>query len=282
MSVEPKKARKQAARLTAFSPEFADKLFGQVSRIAALPQVKEAVEANHDTNRWWPLTVTDPRMRMLAAGWSTRIGNSMVSTYAAVLAEADALGFDKLTALDDEELAEIVHPLGLRDSRIAYLRSLEKFVDRLADEGTAVEQVSADELISRIAAEVDQASFKVGQCAALYVGGYHCDVIPVDSGMVDKLAPFLGITLPSGSAAHESMRHLLQQAVTARISDYRQLIADLEYEVTIASGVVPTWWTHLVLIYFKRSHLNRPRPDLCTKRPACPALFACEHTTATS
>ncbi|MEZ0108614.1 hypothetical protein ABH920_002615 [Catenulispora sp. EB89] len=280
MTVKPKQPRKRVAKPTAFSPKFADSLFDRVSRIASLPQVKQAVEANHDANRWWPLTITDPRMRMLAAGWSTRISNSMVSSYAAVLAEADALGFDKLTALEDEELAKIVHPLGLRDSRIAYLRSLDKFVGRLADDGTAVDQLGSDELISRIAAEVDQASFKVGQCAALYVGGYHCGVIPVDSGMVDKLAPFFGITLPSGSAAHETMRNLLQQGVTARTDDYRQLIVDLDYAVTIAPGVVPTWWTHLVLIYFKRSYLNRSHPDLCTKRPGCSAVVACQHAAA--
>lgn len=61
-------ARKRPRKPTAFTPRFAEHLFGQVSQIAALPQVKQAVEANHDANRWWPLTVADPRMRMLAAG----------------------------------------------------------------------------------------------------------------------------------------------------------------------------------------------------------------------
>lgn len=264
----------------AISAAFADRLFGWVSRIAALPQVKDAVEGNHDANRWWPLSITDPRMRMLAAGWSTRINYTMVATYAAVLAEADALGFDQLAGLDDEAIARIVRPLGLRESRIAYLRSLAGFVEALVDEGTNPQHLDADELISRIAAEVDQASFKVGQCAALYVGGYHCGVIPVDSGMVDKLAPFLGLALPSGAAAHERMRHLLQDAVAARAEDYRQLIADLDYAVAIGPDVVPTWWVHLVLIYFKRSHLNRPHPQVCTQRPACPRVVGCEHTAA--
>ena len=37
----------------------------------------------------------------------------------------------------------------------------------------------------------------------------------------------------------------------------------------------PTWFAHLVLIYFKRLYLNRPAPELCPRRPACPELLEC-------
>ena len=37
----------------------------------------------------------------------------------------------------------------------------------------------------------------------------------------------------------------------------------------------PTWFVHLVLIYFKRLYLNRPGPRLCQLRPACQAFLDC-------
>jgi hypothetical protein len=267
----------QKPTTTVFDAKLSARMLALVTRAAGMPDVKEAVEANHDNNRWWPLTITDPRMRMLAAGWSTRVNYKMVGTYAAVLAEADRLGFDKLATLDDDELGKVVHPLGLKASRIAYLRSLAEFVEKLDAEGVEVATMPGDDLIARIAGEVDQASFKVGQCAALFVGGYHCGIIPVDSGMVDKLAPVLGINLPSGPIAHETMRRLLQGCVNDRPGDYRWIIDDLDYQVSIARGVIPTWWAHLVLIYFKRAHLNRAEPRLCPKRPVCSAVLDCEH-----
>ena len=63
-------------------------------------------------------------------GWSTRISYSMVDTYARVVAEANALGFEELVALEDEELARLVRPLGLLLARIGYLSSLTSFVAR--------------------------------------------------------------------------------------------------------------------------------------------------------
>lgn len=63
-------------------------------------------------------------------GWSTRISYSVVDTYARVVAEANALGFEELVALEDEELARLVRPLGLPLARIGYLSSLTSFVAR--------------------------------------------------------------------------------------------------------------------------------------------------------
>jgi hypothetical protein len=253
------------------------RMFTVVSRIAALPELKAAVEANHDDNRWWPRSVADPRMRMLVAGWSTRVSYAMVDTYAHVVTQAAAIGFDRITRTQDETLVGLVRPIGLPAARLAYLRSLTVFLARL--ERDAVDPLTADvdAIIGRFAAEVHQASFKVAQCAILYARGYHCGIIPVDSGMVTKLAPVLGICLPAGPIAHEHMRLLLQACVADRADDYRHLARVNGHQVVIPAGATPTWWVHLVLIYFKRLYLNRPQLRLCAARPVCDVVVDCRH-----
>jgi hypothetical protein len=250
-----------------------------VTRAAALPDVQVEVEANHDENRWWPTSIYDPRMRMLAAGWSTRVSYRMVETYARVIAAADAQGFDRLIAATDTELGELVRPIGLPQTRIDYLRSLAELLRSWDKEGTdpTAESADCDALILDFAQRVRGASYKVAQCALLTVRGYHCGIIPVDSGMVTKLAPALGIHLPSSAVAHELFRHTLEAAVHARSADYHSLAAELGYRVTIPKGVAPTWWVHLVLIYFKRLYLNGPAPQLCARRPVCTKVIACTH-----
>src|ERR1022692_1660057 len=94
-------------------------------------------------------------------------------------------------------------------------------------------------------------------CAALGITRlsarcYHCGIIPVDSGMVHGLAPCLGITLPAGAVAHEQLRKLLESCATAHAGSYRDLAFRLGYGINIPTGCVPTWFLHLVLIYFKR------------------------------
>jgi hypothetical protein len=58
--------------------------------------------------------------------------------------------------------------------------------------------------------------------------------------------------------AHEALRALLQRCVTDRVRDYRELIEQNGYQISIRTATEPTWWMHLVIIYFKRLHLNRP------------------------
>ena len=255
--------------------QFSARVLDIVQKIATLPEVRTVVEANHDNNRWWPTSIVDPRIRMLVAGWSTRISYSVVDTYARVVAETDAIGFERLIALDDDELGRLVRPLGLPVARIGYLRSLADFI---ANEQDDMLDADPDSIIHRFAAQVHHASFKVAQCAVLYARGYHCGIIPVDSGMVTRLGPALGVALPRGSAAHETLRILLQRCVSDRAHDYRQLIERNGYQISIPATAEPTWWMHLVLIYFKRLHLNRPGPDLCARRPICVDVIGCSHT----
>lgn len=255
------------------------RLYSLIGRIATLPDLKAAVEANHDDNRWWPKAVEDPRMRMLVAGWSTRVSYSMVDVYAHVVTEAHRIGYDRITRSRDETIAALVRPIGLPAARLTYLRSLSTFLDGLDAAGTDPLTTDIDVIINRFAAEVRQASFKVAQCATLYARGYHCGVIPVDSGMVTRLAPVLGLCLPAGPIAHEHMRLRLQSCVTDRADDYRDLARTHGHAVTIPGDVTPTWWIHLMLIYFKRLYLNRPRPQVCQARPVCDAVVGCRHAT---
>ncbi len=250
-----------------------------VARAAGLPDVRAEVEANHDENRWWPTTIGDPRVRMLAAGWSTRVSYRMVDTYAGVITSAEARGFDDLVASTDTELASLVRPIGLPQARIDYLRSLAELLQSWEKEGVepAAESADLDALILDFATRVRGASYKVAQCALLTARGYHCGIVPVDSGMVTKLAPVLGLTLPSGAVAHERMRHVLEAAVHARSAEFRAMVTDNEYRVTIPEGTAPTWWVHLVMIYFKRLYLNGPSPQLCRRRPACTKIVGCAH-----
>jgi endonuclease III len=263
------------ATITGYTPELADRLRAFVTSAATQPDVRAAVEANHDDNRWWPAHVQDWRIRMAVAGWSSRVSYAMVSTYAGVVARADTLGWDLLSTLDDASLARLVRPIGLPSARIRYLRSLARFIDRTGVPGIDLATAPPDELIASFSAEVDGAGYNTAQCAVLYARGYHCGVIPVDSGMVTRLAPLLGITLTAGTAAYEHLRKLLQAAVTAHADAYRDLAAHLGYQLTIPPGAPPTWFAHLVLIYFKRLYLNRPAPQLCPRRPVCPALLEC-------
>ena len=79
-------------------PDTAERVHAFVARAAAQPDVRAAVEANHDDNRWWPRSVSDWRVRMAVAGWSTRVSYSMIETYSSVVAHADSLGWGGLTA----------------------------------------------------------------------------------------------------------------------------------------------------------------------------------------
>jgi hypothetical protein len=264
------------------SPELGSRLYDLVSVASAQEAVKTAVEANHDNNQWWPLYVDDWRVRMLVAGWSTRVSYAMVGVYAEVVKQADAYGWDALTGFHDQEIVELVRPLGLADARLRYLRSLENFVTASAARGTCGRLPltrPADDFIEAFAAEVSGASYKVAQCAALYARGYHCGVIPVDSGMVSRLAPLLGMDVGNRPVAHERMRQALETCAAADSSRYRALITERGHRVTIPDQATPTWWLHLVLIYFKRLFLNPPAsPRLCSERPVCPALLDCDHS----
>jgi hypothetical protein len=49
-------------------PQVAGRVYALAARAAGQPDVRAAVEANHDDNRWWPRSVSDWRVRMTVAG----------------------------------------------------------------------------------------------------------------------------------------------------------------------------------------------------------------------
>lgn len=262
--------------LTVYTSALAERVLALARVAAAQDDVRDDVEANHDDNRWWPTYVTDPRVRMAVAGWSSRVSYAMIDTYAAVVKAADAYGWDQLTGMDDADLSALVGPLGLVSSRTGYLRSLQGFLrDRPVED---LQRMPAGEFIEAFASAVNGAGYKVAQCAALYARGYHCGIMPVDSGMVTLLAPLLGMRLETGPKAHEQMRLLLEQCAADHADAYRAMIGDNGYNITIAESAAPSWWLHLVLIYFKRRYLNKPASArLCTRQPVCPDVLDCAH-----
>lgn len=230
--------------------------------------VRTDIIANHDDNRWWPLRVTDWRLRLVFAGWSTRISYNMIRSFQRTIDAAEMLGFDSLAAMSDEDLARITASLGMVSSRVRYFRSVRDFVEKV-ELGVVADPRSAtsDAAIHAIRANIWGASYKVAQCAVLYVKGYHCGIFPVDSGMVAMLGPCLGLTLSRGDIAHEDMRKILEYCINTDAARYHDLIDRLDYSAYIkVPASAPVWWAHLALIYFKRRFCNRHRPEECALR----------------
>jgi hypothetical protein len=243
------------------------KFYAILQRCATLPQVHEEVCRNHDNNQWWPLTVSDWRLRLVVAGWSTRVSYHMITTYQRVVAQAHALGYDQLVTLSDEAVEEVVASLGLAQTRVAYFRSVTHFVEQFETEGRTLAEYENNQLVERFATSVRGAGYKVAQCAILYAKGYHCGIFPVDSGMKDMLGPCLGLSLPKTPIGHEVMRKHLEGLLQTYASDYSTLAEVTGYgDLALPKDRAPIWWAHLVLIYFKRRFCNRHLPSECPLR----------------
>jgi endonuclease III-like uncharacterized protein len=246
---------------------FGDRLFEIVKICASLPSVRYDVLQNHDDNQWWPLAIDDWRLRLVVAGWSTRISYNMISTYQAVIYRTQTIGYDRLCTVSDEELASIVAPLGLVHSRVEYFRAVHNFLNQSGIEKMTIVEANNDELIELLAESVKGAGYKVAQCAILYAKGYHCGIFPVDSGMKDMLGPCIGFELPKGALAHNVMRKQIEHLLNARSTDYLALVHQLGYgHLNFPENQAPIWWAHLVLIYFKRRYCNKQAWNACPLR----------------
>lgn len=232
-----------------------------------LNDVNQAVHKNHDDNLWWPLSVNDWRLRMLIAGWSTRISYNMIKTYRKMVNDVTQLGYDSLCNMSDSQLKGLIGSLGLYDTRKKYFLSLIDFINYSKDFEIMLKTQSNDELISLVANNVKGASYKVAQCAILYAKGYNCGIFPVDSGMKDFLGPCIGIDLPNGPIAHDIMRKQLEHQLNQISGDLQRMINHNGYsDLTIQPNSTPIWWAHLVLIYFKRFYCNKKNPSNCPLR----------------
>lgn len=232
-----------------------------IKTMASSDIVRNHVILNHDDNRWWPNYIHDWRIRMLVAGLSSRISYSMVNTYSKVVKHLDQLGYDALNSISDEEFKTIIKSIGLTESRLVFKKSLFKFIEELEKEKKRIEEYDSSTLIQRMSENVKGAGYKVAQCCVLYAKGYHCGIMPVDSGMKDVLGYCLGFNYPDNALGHEVLRK--QFELLTNTSNFAEIIETLGYDkkCTIPSNV--NWWVHLVLIYYKRFYCNKCDPANC-------------------
>lgn len=234
-------------------------LLAAVRDCVAFESVRDEVAANYLENRWWPTWVDDWRLRMLIAGWSTRVSYNHIAHYQTVVQAVQAVGWERLIRMSDDELGGIVKPLGLRSTRLAYLRSLAAYIASVGD-GEIFLQKSNRALIQDIAHHVDGAGYKVAQCAVLYAKGYHCGIIPIDSGLVEMLAPLVPSRLPSDAVRHDLVRQWIEHLASHCIDELHDIAVEAGFSLAIDRDTAPTWWLHLVLIYYKRLYWNRRQP----------------------
>ena len=229
-----------------------ERVYSLVSCAARQPDVRAVVEANHDDNRWWPLSVADWRVRMAAAGWSTRVSYSMISTYADVVRHADSLGWSGLTALDDKALATARPPAGPDQlpgqlpalaGRVRQPRGGGRHRPGLHAPGRTDPRARDGRPRCRVQGRPVRGPVRARLPLRHHPGGLrHGQQARAVSRRPARPGP----------DAHEQLRHLLQDCTSAMPDRYRELASALGYRVHIPPDADPAWFVHLVLIYFKR------------------------------
>lgn len=230
-----------------------------LSVCSAMPDVKEDIFKNHDNNMWWPLEIEDYRKRLLIAGLSTRVSYNMINSYRKIIDDLNSYSYEEIKNMPEEKLINIIKGLGLSNTRYKYLSSMIKFIENYEHE---LQEKSNDELIKLIADNVNGASYKVAQCCVLYMRGYYCGIMPVDSGMKDVELPCMGFNEYKNAIGHDILRKQLQELVEN--NDITDIIKKNGYEnLNIPDYQNATWWAHLVLIYFKRHYCNKHNLNEC-------------------
>ena len=243
-----------------------------LSICSSMPDVKEDIFKNHDNNMWWPLEVDDYRKRLLIAGLSTRISYNMINSYREVISNLNAYSYEEIIKMSEAKLISIIKKLGLSNTRHKYLRSMINFIDNYDND---LLNKSNDELIELISKNVSGASYKVAQCCDLYMCGYYCGIMPVDSGMKDIELPCLGFEKYSNAIGHDILRKQLQELT--KDNDLEDIIIKNGYkELNIPDYKNATWWAHLVLIYYKRHYCNKHKPNECPLAKYINLKFKCK------
>ncbi len=215
--------------------------------------VKREVYKNHDDNMWWPLYVNDPKKRLIIAGLSTRISYNMIETYSKVIKKLNEYSYDEIKNMDKEKIINIIKPLGLSNSRYSYINSMIEFIENFGDKLTSA---SNDEAIELIAKNVKGASYKVAQCCVLYMKGYYCGVIPVDSGMKDIELPCIGFEKSNIKNGNQDFSKQIEKIINE--NDFSDIVEKCGYSsLNIENKAHPTWLIHLILIYYKRLYCNK-------------------------
>ena len=226
---------------------------------SSMNEVKEDIFKNHDNNMWWPLEVTDYRKRLLIAGLSTRISYNMINKYRKVIDDLNTYTYEEIKNMSRVELVNIIKGLGLFNTRYKFLSSMIEFIE---NNKLTLKKESNDVLIEKIAKNVNGASYKVAQCCVLYMRGYYCGIMPVDSGMIDIELLCIGFEKYNNAIGHDNLRKQLQLLIEN--NDLKEIIVSNGYEnLNIPDYSNATWWAHLVLIYFKRHYCNKHNPKNC-------------------
>ena len=234
--------------------------YGDILRVCASQEaVKKEVLKNHDDNLWWPMSVEDWRTRMIVAGLSSRISYNMIKTFQKVVDDLNSYGYDTIASISEKKFRELVRPIGLTNMRVGFWRSVVKFIEYLEKHNIDIKSMGNDDLIYLIQDQVYGSSYKVAQCCALYVRGYHCGIMPVDSGMLNLLCPAIGFPAPNSPTGYEVIRKQLE-ALTACV-DCRKIAIEEGYSsLSLPNDRPLTWWAHLVLVYYKRFFSRKKDP----------------------
>ena len=215
--------------------------------------VKKEVYKNHDNNMWWPLDVNDARKRLIIAGLSTRISYNMINTYSKVIKELNEYSYDEIKNMSKDNIIKIIKPLGLSNSRYNYINSMIELIEKCGDR---LINASNDEAIEMIVKNVKGASYKVAQCCVLYMKGYYCGIIPVDSRMKDVELPCMGFEKHNGKNENQDLSKQIEKMVNE--NDFKDIVKKCGYEnLNIENQEHPTWLIHLILIYYKRLYCNK-------------------------
>lgn len=236
--------------------------------------VKNDIYKNHDDNMWWPIKVNDYRKRLLIAGLSTRVSYNMIKAYQKVIKHLDEFSYEEIKEMSKEEMFEIIKGLGLSNIRYQYIKSMIEFIENYKEQ---LLNFSNEKLIELITKEVTGASYKVAQCCVLYMKGYYeSGIMPVDSGMKDIELPCLGFPEYKTAVGHNKLREELE--ILTKNLDLKEIINKNGYQdLNIPNPFNATWWSHLVLIYFKRNFCNKHKPAECPlAREGIHVSFKCQ------
>lgn len=236
------------------------------------PEVRLAILKNYDDNLWWPLEIQDYRKRLIIAGLSTRISYNMINNYRKIINDFNNYSFEEIKNMSEENIIHIIKGLGLANTRYKYIKSMIEFIEKYNDN---IFSMHNDELIEFIASNVQGASYKVAQCCVLYMRGYYCGIMPVDSGMKDVELPCIGFpkycTPKGNNILRKELERLTKNNYMGDIINNNGYNNLKNIDVNNA-----TWFVHLVLIYYKRFFCNKHSYELCTLRESFKLKVSCK------
>jgi len=237
-----------------------------IFEMASQSETLREVEKNFFNNTWWPLDIEDYRKRMIIAGLSSRISYNMINKYNEVCRALDSYTFEELYQMQDKKIIKIIKPLGLANTRIKFLKTMcEYLISRTKKE---IFEANEEVIIEDIVQNVHGASYKVAQCCLLYAKSYFCGIFPIDSGMKDVLLPCLGFNQYGPGKGHEQLRKEITKTILKDLDNFTEEL-EIRYPIFLSNNSnskadIVIWWSHLVMIYFKRVNCNKKRGTSCT------------------